>query len=51
MFLTVVSGLQNWVLQLQRLLVHRFDHLSPQEYCIMLVFVIAIGYTLLQGRR
>jgi hypothetical protein len=27
------------------------DHLSPQDYCIMMVFAIAIGYCLLKGQN
>jgi hypothetical protein len=51
MFLSIVSGLQQWAMQIQRILTHKMDHLSPQDYCIMLVFGIAIGYCLLKGQN
>ena len=35
MFLSIVSGLQHWAMQIQRILTHKLDHLSPQDYCIM----------------
>ncbi len=49
MFLSIVSGLQHWAMQIQRILNYKLDHLSPQDYSIMLVFAIAIGYCLLKG--
>ena len=51
MFLSIVSGLQHWAMQIQRILIHKMDHLSPQDYCVMLVFAIAIGYCLLKGQN
>ena len=50
MFLSIVSGLQQWAMQIQKILIHKMDHLSPQDYCIMLVLCISIGFVLLRGK-
>lgn len=45
----MLHGFQHWLHQIQHLVVHRFNTMSPQDYCIMLVFCIAIGFTLLRS--
>ena len=50
MFLTIVSGFQHWVSQIESLLIFKMNHLSPHDYCVMLVLCILIGYLLLRGR-
>lgn len=50
MLLNIVSDVELWISQLQNILFSRMHHMSPQDYCIMLVFVICIGYCLLRGR-
>ena len=51
MLLSIVGGFSRWLSQLQNLLKNRFDHLSPTEYCIMLVAGISVGWLLLRGRN
>ncbi len=51
MFLSIIDGFSNWVAQLQRVLISRFDHLTPNEYCMMLLFCISVGWMLLRGRN
>ena len=50
MFLSILSDLQLWISQLQNILFSKMHNVSPQDYCIMLVFVVCIGYCLLKGR-
>ena len=50
MLLSIAGGFSRWLSQLQNLLISRFDHLSPTEYCIMLVACISVGCLLLRGR-
>jgi len=40
-----------WSLQMQRYLRNELIDLEPHEYCIGAVFVIAIGFVLMSGRR
>ncbi|MEO1980291.1 MAG: hypothetical protein ABGZ24_07230 [Fuerstiella sp.] len=40
-----------WTGQVKHLVANKADNLQPQEYCIGAVFVIAIGFVLLSGRR
>lgn len=40
-----------WTVQVERYLRSEFVDLQPHEYCICAVFVIAIGFVLLSGRR
>ena len=51
MFLSIISGLQHWFGQIQSLVRFRFNHLSPNDYTVMLVLCICIGYCLLRGRN
>ena len=40
-----------WVVDLNRLIRTEVVDLEPHEYCIGAVFVIAVGFLLLSGRR
>lgn len=40
-----------WTVQVQRYLRSEFVDLEPHEYCIGAVFVIAVGFVMLSGRR
>ncbi len=51
MLSTLFSGLQQWASQVQQIMVNRMNHLSPQDYCVMLVLGISIGYCLLKGQN
>jgi hypothetical protein len=51
MFLTIFSGLQQWLMQVERILWQRFQHLTPAEYTMMLIFCICAGYFLLRGKN
>ena len=51
MFLSIMSGLSQWAGQVQNILLNKMNHLTPQDYCIMLVFGISIGYCLLKGQN
>jgi len=47
----MVNAFQMWLRQIERLVEHRFNTMSPQDYCIMLVFCISIGFVLLRGKN
>jgi hypothetical protein len=51
MLLSISSGFQLWLSQIQRIMVHKMNHITPQDYCIGLVLAIAIGYCLLKGQN
>ena len=51
MLLSIMSGLSQWASQIQNILAQKLDNLTPQDYCIMLVFGISIGYCLLKGQN
>ena len=51
MFLSIISGFQHWFSQVTGLLQFKFNHLSPQDYSVMLVLCICIGYCLLRNRN
>jgi len=51
MLLSIVSGLQHWANQVQNIVFNKMHHLSPQDYCVMLVLAISIGYCLLKGQN
>jgi hypothetical protein len=40
-----------WTVQVERYIRSEVVDLQPHEYCIGAVFVIAIGFVLLSGRR
>lgn len=40
-----------WTVQVQRYLRSEVIDLEPHEYCIGAVFVIAVGFVMLSGRR
>ena len=40
-----------WTYQMNHYLRNEFMDLEPHEYCVGAVFVIAIGFVLLSGRR
>ena len=44
-------GFLQWARQVKHLLIDEYIDLEPHEYCIGAVFVIAIGFVLLSGRR
>lgn len=50
MLMTVSSAILTWLSQVQNIVTQQFSHLSPDEYCIGLVFCICIGFVLLRGR-
>lgn len=49
--MAVKRTFDQWTVQMQRLVRNEFVDLDPHEYCIGAVFVIAIGFVLLSGRR
>ena len=51
MFVNIFSGIYDWIGQLKSLLFYRYSHLTPDDYTIMLVACICIGYLLLRGRN
>ncbi|GEM_PF-1056859 len=51
MLLNIISGLQHWANQVQQIVFNKMHHLSPQDYCIMLVLAISVGYCLLKGQN
>ncbi len=51
MFLSILNSLDSWFYQTKSLIVHRFNHMSPQDYSVMLVISIAVGFVLLRGKR
>ncbi len=51
MFLSIMSGLSQWAGQVENIFVGKVHHLTPQDYCIIIVFGISIGYCLLKGRN
>ncbi|HQX51681.1 MAG TPA: hypothetical protein PLY87_04035 [Planctomycetaceae bacterium] len=51
MFLNIVNSLDSWFYQTKSLIMHRFNHMSPQDYCVMLVITIAVGLVMLGGKR
>jgi len=46
----MVNAFQMWFRQIERLVEHKFNTMSPQDYCILLVFCISIGFVLLCGK-
>lgn len=50
MFISIVDGFSRWLAQLKNVLQSRFDHLTPTEYCTMLIVCICIGWLMLRGR-
>lgn len=50
MILSIISGFQHWCGQIESIITFRMNHMSPQDYCVMLVLCISIGYVLLRGR-
>jgi hypothetical protein len=46
----MVNAFQSWLRQIQHLIEHKFNTMSPQDYCIMLVLCISIGFVLLRGK-
>lgn len=51
MFVEVKTRFLMWTIQVQRYLRSEVVDFEPHEYCIGAVFVIAIGFVLLSGRR
>ncbi len=47
----MVSAFQNWLWAIKGLIIHKFNTLSPQDYCVMLVLCIAVGLTLLRSKH
>ncbi len=46
-----MSSIGMWLHQVRTIVHDMFVHMKPQEYAVGLVFVIAIGWVLLNGRR
>ena len=44
------TGMQLWLVQIRSILMHRFNHLTPHEYCMMLLLCITLGVFLLRGK-
>ena len=51
MMLAVKRYFDHWTFQMKQLMRNEFVDLEPHEYCIGAVFVIAIGFVMLSGRR
>ncbi len=51
MFHRIAFGLQNWLDQLMSLTVSKLNHMTPQDYCIVTVLAISVGYCLLKGKN
>ena len=47
----MVNAFQSWLRQIQYLIEHKFNTMTPQDYCIMLVLCISIGFVLLRGKN
>jgi len=47
----MVSAFELWLYQIQNLTIHRFQTMSPQDYCIMLLVCVVAGYMLLRSRH
>ncbi|MFO0975665.1 MAG: hypothetical protein U0996_04665 [Planctomycetaceae bacterium] len=50
MLLSVMSDFSRWIFQVQHIVSNRLNHMTPNDYTIMLVLTICIGYVLLKGR-
>ena len=50
MLLSFIPSIQNWFYQVKSILVHKANHLGPQDVCIIMVFAISIGYCMLKGK-
>ena len=51
MMLTTKRYFDHWTFQMKQFVRNEFVDLEPHEYCIGAVFVIAIGFVMLSGRR
>jgi hypothetical protein len=51
MFDQLKYGFLQWTREVKYLLIDEYVDLEPHEYCIGAVFIIAIGFVLLSGRR
>ena len=51
MFFKIRMAFSLWTMQMKGLLHNQVIDLDPHEYCIGAVFVIAIGFVLLNGRK
>ncbi len=47
----MVSSFENWLYQIQSLTIHKYHTMSPQDYCVMLVLCVSVGYVLLRSNR
>ena len=50
MLLSFTSSFQQWFYQVKSILIHKANHLTPQDVCIIMVFAISIGYCMLKGK-
>lgn len=50
MLLSVMSDFSRWIFQVQNIVSNRLNHMTPNDYTIMLILTICIGYVLLKGR-
>ena len=46
----MINAFFAWLRQIEYLVQHKFDTMTPQDYCIMLVLCISIGFVLLRGK-
>ena len=51
MMMAIRRTFNQWTMEMSQLMRNEFVDLEPHEYCIGAVFVIAIGFVLLSGRR
>jgi hypothetical protein len=51
MLLSILSDLQHWASQVRNIVFNKMHDLSRQDYCVMLVLAISIGYCLLKGQN
>jgi hypothetical protein len=45
------SSFQQWLWEVKSLTIHKYNTLTPQDYCVMLVLCCAVGLTLLRSRN
>ena len=51
MIANIVNSFDTWLYQIKSLILHRFNHMAPQDYCVMLVVCILVGLVMLRGKR
>lgn len=51
MSFSIFSEFEHWVSQVKSILLFKLNHLTPNDYTVMLVLCICIGYCLLRNRN